>query len=99
MHRRWIFSQEIGQTDTHQPRHGKHSLRDADLERKKSYGCRFGSSCRKLTVVFERETRNMQEMNIPPRNRANRHSPAEKCLIYYLSSSSDMQNVVSLSEG
>jgi len=87
----------IGQTDTQQPRNCKFSGRDADLARKKSYGGRFGSSSRKMTDIFERETRNMQKMDIPPRNWANRCSPAERCLIYYLSSSSGMQNVVLLS--
>ena len=53
------------------------SGRAADLARKKSYGCRFDSSCEKLAVVFEREKCNAQEMDILPRNRANGLSPAK----------------------
>ena len=77
MHRRWLKYKEKMQTDTHQPRNALVRGRATGLTRKKSYGCRFGSSCRKLTVVFEREKRNAQEMDILPRNRANGHSPAK----------------------
>jgi len=50
------------QTDTHQTINAQGGGRAIDLACKKSYLYCFGSSCGKVTDVFEREKCNAQEM-------------------------------------
>ena len=66
------------QTDTHRPRNGEDSGRSIVPALKMSYRYRFGTSCCKMTDVFDREPRNEQEMDKSLRKMANGHSPAKK---------------------
>ena len=69
------------QTDTHRPRNGEDSGRSIVPALKMSYRYRFGTSCCKMTDVFDGEARNEQEMKVLPKHLANRHSPDQKSII------------------
>ena len=78
MSRRWIIHYEKWKTDTHRPRNGELSGGSIVLALKMSYRYRFGTSCCKMTDVFDREQRYEQEMDNTLQKMANGHSQAKK---------------------
>jgi len=76
MHRRWINYKDKCQTDTHQPRNARFIGRAAVTKREESYIGRLLDYCRKMTDIFEREERNVQEMDKLQRKRqTDTHQP------------------------
>ena len=79
MHRRCINCKQKWQSETHQPRNARFSSRAAVIVRKKLFRGRSINSCRRMTDVFERETRNPREIHKLQTKMAIGNSPAKKC--------------------